>query len=176
MTLGTNTRDPAERRVTFGRDNRFQVELRLMPHYRRVEPRHVRPRARHRLRRELHLLPPRPDARGRPAQTGGRGLPPVPLDAGVEAREFRALALLPLRPSPPPSNCSACHTQAGTFKTYSCYGCHEHSPAKIAAEHSEEGITNFDDCVRCHRSGDEGEGGRGGDGHGGRGGREEDEH
>lgn len=75
-----------------------------------------------------------------------------------------------------PSNCSACHTRAGTFKTYSCYGCHEHSPAKIAAEHIEEGITDFDDCVRCHRGGDEGEGGRSGEGHGGRGEREEDEH
>ena len=74
-----------------------------------------------------------------------------------------------------PSDCSACHTQAGTFKTYSCYGCHEHSPAKIAAEHREEGITDFDDCVRCHRGGEEGEGERG---KGGRSeaGREEDDH
>jgi len=72
-----------------------------------------------------------------------------------------------------PSNCRTCHTDGASFATYSCYGCHEHSPARIAAEHREEGIRNFDNCVRCHRSGQEGEAEGGGEGRGRRGGEEE---
>lgn len=49
--------------------------------------------------------------------------------------------------------CQTCHTN-NNFKVYSCYGCHEHSEAKIAEEHNEEGIYQFDDCSSCHRSGD----------------------
>jgi hypothetical protein len=56
-----------------------------------------------------------------------------------------------------PADCKTCHLDRGTFATYSCYGCHEHSPAKIAAEHQEEGIRSFENCARCHRSGEEGE-------------------
>jgi hypothetical protein len=41
------------------------------------------------------------------------------------------------------------------FSQYTCYGCHEHTPAKIRAEHEEEGIRDFRDCVRCHRSAQE---------------------
>ena len=41
------------------------------------------------------------------------------------------------------------------FSHYTCYGCHEHTPAKIRAEHEEEGIRDFRDCVRCHRSAQE---------------------
>lgn len=63
--------------------------------------------------------------------------------------------------------CDTCHVK-DSYETYSCYGCHEHSPAGIRAEHLEEGIRNFEDCVECHRSADEpeehGRGGRGDDG------------
>lgn len=59
--------------------------------------------------------------------------------------------------------CSRCHG-GGDFSRYDCYGCHEHTPANIRAEHLEEGIRDFEDCVRCHRSADEPEGeGEGGD-------------
>ncbi len=50
--------------------------------------------------------------------------------------------------------CETCHTE-NNFKAYTCYGCHEHTPAKIRSEHMEEGITNFENCVRCHKSADE---------------------
>ena len=69
-----------------------------------------------------------------------------------------------------PAECATCHTNGATFTEYTCYGCHEHSPSRIAGEHREEGIRNFENCVECHRSGDEDEakrawrGRRGGDG------------
>ncbi len=63
--------------------------------------------------------------------------------------------------------CVTCHT-GNDFSRYTCYGCHEHSPAKIRAEHLEEGIRDFDNCVECHRSA-EGEPERGGGGRGERG-------
>ncbi|NTU94165.1 MAG: hypothetical protein HGA56_09150 [Chlorobiaceae bacterium] len=53
------------------------------------------------------------------------------------------------------AGCRTCHADAGNYKKYSCYGCHEHSPASIAAEHREEGIANYQNCVKCHRSADE---------------------
>jgi hypothetical protein len=43
------------------------------------------------------------------------------------------------------------------YASYTCYGCHEHSRSKIRAEHIEEGIRNYENCVECHRSGDEDE-------------------
>ena len=49
--------------------------------------------------------------------------------------------------------CATCHPNSD-FSRYTCYGCHEHSPARIQAEHAEEGIRNLDDCVECHRSGE----------------------
>lgn len=52
------------------------------------------------------------------------------------------------------TNCSTCHTN-NDFKAYTCYGCHEHSESNIRGEHLEEGIQNFQDCVRCHKSGNE---------------------
>ncbi len=59
--------------------------------------------------------------------------------------------------------CDVCHDK-GTFKTYTCYNCHEHTPAKIERKHLEEGIRDFQDCVRCHPTGREKEGeGRGGE-------------
>ena len=49
--------------------------------------------------------------------------------------------------------CATCHT-ANDYRQYTCYGCHEHTPANVRAEHIEEGISNFEDCVKCHRSAD----------------------
>jgi hypothetical protein len=47
--------------------------------------------------------------------------------------------------------CATCH-EGNDYKRYSCYGCHEHTPAKVRAEHAEEGISSFENCVQCHRS------------------------
>ncbi|MBF0248166.1 MAG: class III cytochrome C family protein [Alphaproteobacteria bacterium] len=52
--------------------------------------------------------------------------------------------------------CTTCHRTAD-FKQYTCYFCHEHTPAKVRAEHLEEGIQDFEKCVDCHRSADEDE-------------------
>lgn len=52
------------------------------------------------------------------------------------------------------TTCVTCHTN-NDFKTYTCYGCHEHSINNIRGEHLEEGISNFNNCVKCHRSGNE---------------------
>ena len=57
--------------------------------------------------------------------------------------------------------CTTCHV-GGRLQEYTCYGCHEHTPANIRAEHLEEGIRDFEDCVECHRSGDEDDIRRGG--------------
>ena len=50
--------------------------------------------------------------------------------------------------------CETCHTNSD-FSRYTCYGCHEHTPAKVRAEHEEEGIRDFQNCVKCHRSANE---------------------
>jgi hypothetical protein len=55
----------------------------------------------------------------------------------------------------PGGKCQSCHPE--TLDRYTCYGCHEHTPRSIAGEHREEGIADFEDCVKCHRSGDEDE-------------------
>jgi len=52
------------------------------------------------------------------------------------------------------TDCITCHTN-NDFKTYTCFGCHEHSVNNIRREHVEEGISNFDNCVKCHRIGNE---------------------
>jgi hypothetical protein len=49
------------------------------------------------------------------------------------------------------SRCTACH-RTSDYRSYTCYSCHEHAPEKIQREHWEEGIRNFDNCVKCHRS------------------------
>lgn len=47
--------------------------------------------------------------------------------------------------------CANCHP--GTdYNHYTCYGCHAHNPENVRREHAEEGIVNFENCVRCHRS------------------------
>ncbi|MCB5425779.1 cytochrome c3 family protein [Altererythrobacter sp. CC-YST694] len=47
--------------------------------------------------------------------------------------------------------CTTCHI-GNQFERYTCYGCHEHQPARIIAEHAEEGIRDIENCTRCHRS------------------------
>lgn len=49
------------------------------------------------------------------------------------------------------TQCSTCHT-TDDYSRYTCYGCHEHQPDRIRAEHLEEGIRDFENCVGCHRS------------------------
>jgi hypothetical protein len=63
------------------------------------------------------------------------------------------------------ASCATCHTDPADFKKYTCYNCHEHSPSKIADEHREEGIYNYQNCIKCHRNGSDGEreGGPGGE-------------
>ena len=46
--------------------------------------------------------------------------------------------------------CATCHRD-NDYSRYTCYGCHEHTLANVRAEHQEEGIANFDNCVECHR-------------------------
>ncbi|MDP4301197.1 cytochrome c3 family protein [Leptothrix discophora] len=46
--------------------------------------------------------------------------------------------------------CVTCHV-GNDYARYTCYGCHEHTPANVRAEHEEEGIRDFADCVECHR-------------------------
>ena len=48
------------------------------------------------------------------------------------------------------AECVTCH-KGKDYSAYTCYGCHEHSPASIRAEHEEEGIRDFENCVKCHR-------------------------
>ena len=48
--------------------------------------------------------------------------------------------------------CQTCHTTPN-FKEYTCYGCHDHDPARVQAQHLEEGIADFQDCARCHGRG-----------------------
>ncbi|MDX2262043.1 MAG: hypothetical protein SFU84_10155 [Gemmatimonadales bacterium] len=68
-----------------------------------------------------------------------------------------------------PVPCKTCHQDRSNYKLYTCYGCHEHTPARIQAEHrGEVNTTNLNDCVRCHKGGGSGEGeerGEGGDDH-----------
>ena len=52
------------------------------------------------------------------------------------------------------TKCATCHT-ADDYSRYTCYGCHEHQPDRVRAEHLEEGIRDFENCVECHRSASE---------------------
>lgn len=60
------------------------------------------------------------------------------------------------------ARCTSCHVR-DDYKRYTCYGCHEHSPSSVRREHIEEGIRDFDNCIKCHRSANE-DGTRGGEG------------
>ncbi len=57
--------------------------------------------------------------------------------------------------------CSTCHRipskENPDYKKYTCYSCHEHTPEKIREEHLEEGIHDYENCVKCHRSTNEDE-------------------
>jgi hypothetical protein len=52
------------------------------------------------------------------------------------------------------TKCATCHTN-DDYSRYTCYGCHEHRRDKVRAEHLEEGIRDFENCVECHRSASE---------------------
>lgn len=52
------------------------------------------------------------------------------------------------------TRCETCHLK-NDYQRYTCYGCHEHTPANIRQKHIEEGIRDFENCVKCHRSADE---------------------
>ena len=58
--------------------------------------------------------------------------------------------------APGKSSCRTCHP--GTVSSYTCYGCHEHDQGNIERKHREEGIRDFNNCVRCHPTGREEEG------------------
>jgi hypothetical protein len=57
--------------------------------------------------------------------------------------------------------CATCHVN-DDFSRYTCYGCHEHQPDRMRAKHQEEGIRDFENCVKCHRSASEKHGESGG--------------
>jgi len=51
--------------------------------------------------------------------------------------------------------CATCHES--TYAEYTCYGCHEHTVTNVRAEHIEEGINDFENCIECHPTGQEDE-------------------
>lgn len=58
------------------------------------------------------------------------------------------------------NTCADCHQP--TLAQWTCYTCHNR--AETDQKHREEGIADFNDCLRCHPTGQEGdEGGDGGD-------------
>ncbi len=52
------------------------------------------------------------------------------------------------------NSCQVCHPT--TLQTYTCYECHD--PRQVEWEHREEGIFDFQNCVKCHPTGREEEG------------------
>jgi len=58
------------------------------------------------------------------------------------------------------TECSTCHV-LNDYHTFTCYGCNEHTSAGIRAEHLEEGIRDFENCVKCHQGAHEIEDGEG---------------
>ena len=49
------------------------------------------------------------------------------------------------------NTCADCHQP--TLREWTCYTCHDQ--ADVRSEHQDEGIGNFDDCLRCHPTGQE---------------------
>ncbi len=47
-------------------------------------------------------------------------------------------------------NCVTCHDK-NSHNFYTCMNCHVHATPGIVAEHREENIRDFGDCLRCHR-------------------------
>jgi hypothetical protein len=68
------------------------------------------------------------------------------------------------------TTCTTCHRD-NDYSHYTCYGCHAHFPSAIRAVHREEGIAQYENCVKCHRSGSAEEGERDDDERGHRSGR-----
>jgi hypothetical protein len=75
--------------------------------------------------------------------------------------QFNEQHTFPLDHGDEVSSCATCHPTG--FTTYTCYGCHEHNEADVRAEHVEEGIGDFQNCMECHPTGEEHEGDGGGD-------------
>jgi hypothetical protein len=74
--------------------------------------------------------------------------------AGWAPARFDRAHPFPIRHGSSAANsCDTCHPDR--VSTYTCYNCHEHNPAEIRNEHLEEGISDFQDCVRCHPTGQE---------------------
>jgi hypothetical protein len=74
-----------------------------------------------------------------------------------EPASYNGPHTFPIRHGDGDGSCQTCHPNGLT--TYTCYGCHEHNQANIAAEHLEEGISNYQNCIECHLDGREHEGG-----------------
>lgn len=70
-----------------------------------------------------------------------------------EPASFNGEHTFPMNHGNGDGSCQTCHPSS--LETYTCYGCHEHSEANIRAEHLEEGIFDFQDCVKCHADGRE---------------------
>ncbi|EFO79167.1 cytochrome c family protein [Oscillochloris trichoides DG-6] len=53
--------------------------------------------------------------------------------------------------------CATCHTNPppNQYTTYTCYNCHAHNESEIRSKHLEEGISDYQDCMRCHPDGRE---------------------
>ena len=49
------------------------------------------------------------------------------------------------------ASCVTCHV-GNDYRRYTCYGCHAHTPSNIRSKHEEEGIRDFENCVKCHRN------------------------
>ncbi len=79
-----------------------------------------------------------------------------------EPASYNGPHTFPIRHGDGDGSCQTCHPSGLT--TYTCYGCHEHNQDNIAAEHLEEGISNYQNCIECHLDGREHEGGEGGEG------------
>jgi hypothetical protein len=53
------------------------------------------------------------------------------------------------------ATCKTCHPN--DVSTYTCYGCHEHTPARVQADHEGQAIAGLADCIRCHAGGRKGD-------------------
>jgi len=49
------------------------------------------------------------------------------------------------------ATCQTCHPTG--LSSYTCYGCHEHTPARVLADHEGQTLAAQADCVRCHPGG-----------------------
>jgi hypothetical protein len=49
--------------------------------------------------------------------------------------------------------CTTCHIN--NYADNTCYGCHDHQPDEMEQLHTDEGITDYENCAGCHPTGDE---------------------